>query len=252
MAPINFEDNIREKLQERELQPSEAAWEKLESRLGNQPETGNSKTIWWSIAAGLTGILIVASFFLNPETTPGVTDAVVEIENASEEDITEKPPLQEADIKSFAVSEEPVSEEKKGNTFTKEVITAHNEIVKEHSKEAIAHREQEEKVKLLPVVLEAKEATFMETQVEMVVARVKAMQGDSDTITPEAVETLLAEAQQAIETRRILDEAAGKVDAAALLQDVETELERSFRDQVFDMLGEGFQKIRTAVTERNN
>ncbi len=35
MAPIKLEEHIREKLQEREMQPSPAAWSKLEgSQLG--------------------------------------------------------------------------------------------------------------------------------------------------------------------------------------------------------------------------
>ena len=63
---------------------------------------------------------------------------------------------------------------------------------------------------------------------------------------------LLAKAQREIELQRILNNSNYKIDAAALLSDVESELERSFRDKVFDALGEGYQKIRTAVAERNN
>jgi hypothetical protein len=64
------------------------------------------------------------------------------------------------------------------------------------------------------------------------------------------VEALLNNARREIETQRILNNP--KVDATALLEDVEWELEKSFRDKVFDALGEGFQKVRTAVTERND
>jgi hypothetical protein len=62
----------------------------------------------------------------------------------------------------------------------------------------------------------------------------------------------LAKAQRAISNQRILQKNTQKIDASALLMDVELELEQSFRDKVFEMLGEGFIKIRTAVSERNN
>ena len=43
MAPIKIEDNIREKMQERELQPSADAWKQLEARLGEEKRTSQSK-----------------------------------------------------------------------------------------------------------------------------------------------------------------------------------------------------------------
>ena len=64
------------------------------------------------------------------------------------------------------------------------------------------------------------------------------------------VEALLNNARREIETQRIINNP--KVDATALLEDVEWELEESFRDKVFDALGEGYNKVRTAVSERND
>ena len=64
------------------------------------------------------------------------------------------------------------------------------------------------------------------------------------------MEEMLNTARRDLQTQRILK--SPKVDATALLQDVEWELEKSFRDKVFDALGEGFRKIRTAVIERND
>ena len=94
--------------------------------------------------------------------------------------------------------------------------------------------------------------SFEDSKVEEVVAKLREIQQTNKDITVEEVDALLANAQREIKNQRILFEATQKVDAAALLLDVELELERSFRDKVFDVLGDGFQKIRTAVTERNN
>ena len=93
---------------------------------------------------------------------------------------------------------------------------------------------------------------FIENKVDEVVARVKEIQHKNNQVTPEEIDALLANAQREIKTRQILNPETQKVDAAALLLDVELELEQSFREKVFDALGESFNKIRTAVVERNN
>ena len=82
------------------------------------------------------------------------------------------------------------------------------------------------------------------------VASVKKLQENNTKVTAAEVEALLNNARRDIQTQRVLN--SPKVDAAALLQDVEWEVEKSFRDKVFDALGEGFNKIRTAVSERND
>ena len=43
---------------------------------------------------------------------------------------------------------------------------------------------------------------------------------------------------------------SNKVDAIKLLSVVEDELETNFRDRVFEALGDGYEKIRTAVVNR--
>ena len=96
----------------------------------------------------------------------------------------------------------------------------------------------------------SKEDQIFNTKVDEVVASVKKLQQDNAEVTATEVEALLANARREIQTQRILN--SEKVDPTALLQDVEWELEKSFRDKVFDALGEGFQKVRTAVSERND
>ena len=43
MAPIDFENNIKDKLDERMLKPSTDAWGKLSERLDNQDKKNNKK-----------------------------------------------------------------------------------------------------------------------------------------------------------------------------------------------------------------
>ena len=64
MAPYKLEDNIREKLEARELKPSADAWKKLESKLDTErPKKKN--VVWYYAAASFVGLLILASVFFS-------------------------------------------------------------------------------------------------------------------------------------------------------------------------------------------
>jgi formate/nitrite transporter FocA (FNT family) len=80
MEPIKFEDNIREKLQEREITPSNKSWEKLTKQLKTSKTNKRSNnSYWFAIAAGFIGIVIVASFIFKDEVIPSqLTPKLVE------------------------------------------------------------------------------------------------------------------------------------------------------------------------------
>ena len=69
-------------------------------------------------------------------------------------------------------------------------------------------------------------------------------------VTDAEVNQLLRQAQEEILATKVL-RYDNSVDATALLADVEGELDKSFRDQSFDALKDGFVKVRTAVADRN-
>jgi hypothetical protein len=64
METNNFEQQSRERFEERQIQPSDSAWGKLEQMLNEvQPEKKKSPFPWFAIAASFIGILIIASVF---------------------------------------------------------------------------------------------------------------------------------------------------------------------------------------------
>ena len=111
----------------------------------------------------------------------------------------------------------------------------------------------ENTIKETPLLQEniQQEISFEEQKVNEVVAQVQLLQQRNNNVSNAQIEALLEEAQQEIKQQRLFREGTFKVDATALLQEVEFELERNFREKVFDALGKGFEKIRTAVAERN-
>jgi len=78
------------------------------------------------------------------------------------------------------------------------------------------------------------------------------LQSKNNTVSSYEIEALLAKAQQEITFRKLVSNSNKKVDATALLNSVEEELETSFREKVFEALGDQYKKVRTAVVNRDN
>ena len=277
MAPIKFEQNIREKLQERELQPNKDSWNQLSKKLGHAPAPKNNRRVWMAVAAGFMGLLIVVSYVLtsgndNQRVELVEENIVTPIEDiemikapnfedkrmdempivASEND-TDEVPIDNAikENNNYPIPQKNVAATKKIKIDTpfkidiKEpiLVVEHPRIAKNDKKSDVLKNEKSE---------HNKEALFVDTKVSAVVAAVRQMEASNNAVTAEEIDALLDKAQRDIATNRMLASSNKKIDPSALLQDVETEMERSFRDKVFEALGEGYNKVRTAVVERNN
>jgi len=266
MAPINFEENIREKLEGREIQPSAETWKKLSSQLDTNDQKKDSKIIWYAIAASFVGIIIVASVFFSRQEQLVENDLDFVEVNTSEgnklEDLQEinSVNLKKDEAETIASEDiEPIKLElnkveiiEKPIQKKKEVLVQKNSVSK--TSEAIAKLDipvLKESIKpetKKPVLSE--EETIMNAKVAEVIAKLEQLKINKTSISVEELDGLLANAQKEIQNQRLLS--SKKVDPAALLGDVEMELEQSFRDKVYYALGDGFQFIKSAVVERNN
>jgi len=253
MAPIKFDDHIREQLQEREIQPSNSAWEKLNTKL-NQSSKKGSKTPWYAIAASIVGLIVVASLVFRNQTNSIIdTDKIVETENNTNEEIQKEPLFKtennelvvatETQNREENISEIPVTSENMKSISNNKNLTETAEITFNNSEEEILIDPIEK-----PVI--ASESDFIDLKVAEVVAEVVAIKKSNNSVSEDEINALLEKAQLEIQSQRLL--VNNKVDATALLNSVEEELETNFRDKVFDALGEQFEKVRTAVVDRNN
>src|SRR5690606_31570796 len=64
------------------------------------------------------------------------------------------------------------------------------------------------------------------------------------------IDSLLKKAQQSLAVKSIKN--TYNIDAQALLEDVEEDIESSFRDKVFETIKTGYKKVKTAVVQRND
>jgi len=248
MAPIKFEDHLREKLQERELAPGKDAWQKLSDSLGEEPRDQSRKYWLYGIAASLLLALFLGRGLFTQqqqEQDPAIV----------QETVTDQLPESDVPSNTIITAEDQVVEEEVpatqvANTIPKEAAKKPPVKSKTITEEAIAINTSEAIEE--PAVDSEIADPFTEAKITEVVDAVLAIQDNNNQVTPEEIDALLAQANREIANQRLLKQASGSIDAMALLSDVESELERSFRDKVFDALGKGFNEVRTAVVERNN
>lgn len=259
MAPIKFEDHIREQLESRRIEPSAGSWEKLNQKLDNAPE--NRKTYSWLYvaAAAVVAILIVSVFFTSNQSAENTAPIV---ETPIEEPVIKEKPAVEMNTKEeqVVVEEEAATKEilsKPGN-LAKETIIASEENAEEIMKSEQAKVEQTGQNKISEEAIVQNKAVsekpdldsmLINSKIEELVAEVN-KQEQNGSVTDAEVNALLTQAAREISTKRNFYE-SGKVDADALLADVESEIDQSFRREVFEILKDGFNKARTAIVSRN-
>lgn len=237
METDNFENKIREELQQREIKPSEAAWHQLSAQLDKNEEKKASKLWWASIAAAVViGFFVGFSVFENSKNT--------EVQLVEEQ--FSKPKNELKNQNEVQVASEETEEEKQGNSGFEKVSSVAETIPLQQSaepKEALVVNKKQpteivevyepQKIITLPVAIENKQ-----------VAEVAIEENRTET------ERLLAQATATINSDFPKNPSA-TVSASRLLQEVEEDLDQSFRNQVYEVIKEGVIKARTAVASRN-
>jgi len=247
MAPNKFEKHIKKQLQEREILPSTNAWESLSERLDEAiPPAKKKGYLWYGIAASVIGLLMISLFYFSSENSLNTPEAQFVDTN---EEIKESIPVKDVIIKNNI--EEAVVENNLNNDMPEEseISTMDNSITEIENQVAIADKTESNNLDSLDVKSTSLEQE-VNTKVLEIVAAVDSIEQNNSALTEAEVEELLRNAQEEILKEKLFKQ-NGTVDAMALLTEVEDELDKSFRDQIFESLKTGFLKVRTAVADRN-
>lgn len=225
MEPNKMEEEFRKKLNAREIQPSEAAWDRLDAMLSvteNKKPQRNFR--WLYVAAGLV-LFLGAGLFLftqeaeNMKVLPSndnnnnvvITQEVLEKTESLQEDTSVTVPLAvEQSISNEAVADNHHQSEKKASS--KQVLKP-SELPKQVVKEE------------MPLALQSDTPEHQKVNVE--------------------AEKLLATANLPKEKPKV------KVNANSLLSSVEGELNVEFRETTLDKIKKNFKTVKTAVANRN-
>ncbi|WP_109299733.1 hypothetical protein [Aquimarina sp. AU474] len=275
MAPLKFEEKIKEKLEQRAIEPTVGSWKRLEAQLDKQPHARKGyKTIWYSIAAVFVGIMILAFMFRGQNSVSGnkdtqFVDVTNEIQEKDNLEIVLENDTQEQEVKEKH-QDRLVDKTKKDiilRSNTKKDIVVHNndpisedDTSKNQINTSIAAKVKDTfkfsppKQEIAKTIVKEGElpisADIVEDKVASVVAQIQELKNNNEEVTEEEIDVLLRNAQREITSQEIFK--SNTVNASALLQEVENEVDETFKQRVFEALKTSFQKVKTAVAEREN
>ncbi|MCP4976573.1 MAG: hypothetical protein GY931_10465 [Maribacter sp.] len=246
MEPDKFEKHIKDQLNKREISPSENTWDKISDQLQKPESPKSNKYYWYSVAAVFIGILIISSFYFN------TSDETIESGSKTVETPNDTNRIPKKEI---LVLEENVADDKLTNDH--EAILEESDRPNEkmattiNGNSQIAILDKSNGQVIEDNVAPNQTEKLIDAKIAEIVAQVDLMENKNLPISNAEVDSLLRKAQNEILADKIFSK-EGKVDAMALLNEVEGELDKSFRGQIFESLKTGFLKVRTAVADRNN
>jgi len=249
MAPIKFEEHIREKLDSREISPSAGSWDKLVEQLDKKESSGKNNKWWISSIAAIFVLALCGIIYLNMNRS--VENTIVntpEIQNPSEnaEDEFENP---------VQLAEQEKTEESQAQPELKpeylQKAASEKIRIKSNKEEQIASVQVEEIINRESVKTTSP-PTLQDLQiseeVNKVLAEVSRLESQNGDVSDTEVEALLNKAIANIENENM--QKSSEISADALLADVEAEVYESFKEKVFEIVKTGYQKAAVAVSNK--
>ena len=246
MEVDKFEKHIKEQLHRREINPSEAAWEKLSGQLPKAEHRKSKKFLWYGVAASFIGIVLIASIYFGNDTEP-INTGVQVVDAPKEADIILQ---QEVFPEQHSMDEQQVEAEVEVNV-TIEKSRERRPILKSTDNSQFAVTQATDIEPLETKTIQTSTEQLVDSKIAELIVQVEFMEDNNLQVTDAELDSLLRKAENEILSQKIRDH-GGKIDALALLDEVETELDQTFRAQIFESLKAGFLKVRTAVADRNN
>ena len=269
MAPIKYEEQMKDKLEKRRLQPSPESWAALSNRLDAEQKKNNTSLFWWiGIAASIVGIVFITAMYFNNEPVQNDAQIIVDTQGDVKQDEQQKE--KNLILEVAKSSNEVVVKESNSNTKSLNETVSNPKGATSRTKNTMVIEKLPEQDAIAQSQGTAQEATatsnsvenladmtntkltFEDQKIQDVVAQINALSTNGNKVTDSEIDSLLKKAQKELLSNKLYNENTRTVDANALLQDVEEDLQQSFRSKVFEALQSGYESVVTAVTERNN
>ena len=258
MAPIKFEEHIKEKLDERTITPSANAWDKISGQIASAPVKKSKGLAWYAVAACLIGLLIASFvFFIGTENNAVLPETTIVNTNSDERKDLEAPIEQFAlppvanKSKENSLNAVALEEEKEADVLKNALHKSTTTVVASNPEIAETVLKEDNSIKVVNENVFNKDE-IINLKIKDLVAQVDALESNNTVVSDAEIDALLRKAEREILADKIFKSTSNKVDAMALLDEAENELNTSFRDHLFDTLKDGFFKVRTAVADRNN
>ena len=225
MEPNKLDNQIREKLNAREIQPSAQAWDRLDAMLTVSEEKKSKKGYgWFFVAASMILFFGLGFFLFNSNETTEINNSTPIVTTINEE--TDSVKTNETN----EISVENVNP-----------VLVQNEV---------NNSKQTRNIKSVETDKVIKSESVLEEKITPNIQR-----PTSNTYKYVSPENLLAEVQTGEKVitsdKKITPKPKMKVDANSLLTTVEKELDNTYRETTLDKLNRKFQDAKSALANRN-
>ncbi|MEP6803909.1 MAG: hypothetical protein ABI892_05270 [Flavobacterium sp.] len=237
MEPNNFEKDFRKKLNERKIEPSDKAWDRLDAMLSVAEEKKQPKNNkrWLYIAASIVGFLLLGTFFFNEKKNQIETPQTVVLKENVKKDSAVKPTpnIIDSGKTEVAILEKTATQKsiKKGNNLPEISGQKSNKTIKNESNQiaesSIIIKNNQEK------------QSITKTSVAEIPKK-------------ETVDQLLETAEKSVVAENsVKPKSKVKINANDLLHQVDGELELSFREKMITKVNKNYQSVKVALANRN-
>lgn len=233
MAPIKFEEHIKDKLEQRTVTPALDAWSKLSQKLDEETSKTKKNRYWmFSAAASVVALIFTSVFYLTNNTETQISNTIVN-------DNTDK-------VKTIEAFKANATEENNIMQFIKKESQEKINPKKQQTTRIVNANKINKTDNVVQLQKDNEEFNSVVTELKNVKTKSKQI------VTNQEVDSLLKLASQELLMEKTLKEKTNVVNADALLQDVEESMGQSFRTKVYQTLKEGYNKVKTRVAQRNN
>jgi hypothetical protein len=232
-----LEQDFKQKLEQRTIQPTEMAWDRLDAMLSvAEKQKKKPGRNWMYIAASFLALLLVGTFFLNKEKQ----DSVTNINNSVTETRSERGTTIDTAVKPSVINE-PFTEEDAVATTTS-ISTGKVSVTPAKS---ISSKKSDVSSTVVAATNDNADSNTDVTKVKSGPAKINVDAADllASVDTPVVNETIAVTKAK---------KQSVKVNPNSLLSSVEGELDDSFRGKVLQSVAKNYDKIKTSVASRNH
>lgn len=248
MGRNKFEKELREKMNQREITPSENAWDRLDAMLAVAEEAQPKRRYnWLLIAATLIGFLLIGTVLVlqsEEATDKGREEFAIENQTVKPSDSAKPqnvlPDVPRGEIASVA---EQKTESKKESSIDPSITNNHSSASEQAQQSSIKERAiytPEKQIASLHNPQSTQDQPITDRQLTNPAVAPKATLATADK-----VDELLAAVAP---SRDVKPKTSVRVNAKSLLSEVDGQVNRSFREKVLRRAGE----VAEAVANRNN
>lgn len=231
MEPNKLEQQIKQKLEGRFIQPSANSWGRLDAMLAIEEKPKKKSFVWYYVAASLFFVLSISYWYLDQNTNVVIPQNTIVTTH----------------------KDEPLESNEKVNSNKNEI--KENELIEEIQPIANSVIVQNKAVKKKTVQIENNEMVALNDKHEIQLIENNHQLATNNQFKFVSLEKLLASIENGNENKTITNSIKSKndlkVNANSLLTSVEEELTKEYRETTFDKLARKLNQAKTAIANRN-